>query len=631
MTASSCAKGRGTILSRTVVLFVVTAALALPLFGDQAATTARIVIGPNILVSRDGDVGHCETMIAANPKDPANLVGGSIVMIRPDGGSANKAYVSFDGGSTWADVAFPRELEHGGGDPQVGFGLTGTAYFVGLSDGMNFYRSEDGGRTWSAPILLGRGHDHEMLVTDHTFGPFAGRVYITDEADVPGSDELETLVMKRRVVLFRSADDGRSFVGPIEVARGDNTGLAAHNPLVLSDGALFIPMLSYPNYAVNKNADTWHMVFSLSSDGGVTFSAPSPIADIRFGGVRAMRSSQNSGRVDQVTGPVFAADWQGGRFRDRIYAAWTELDGDRFRLVASFSADRGATWSRPAPVDPAAPPDASEFQPMVAVNPDGVLGIFWYSTEGHPQRDRSDIYFTASVDGGQTFLPRRRVSSETSVPFGSGNLRPGPYVHEERGLVTAHFVSAMSRWPQGGDYIGMTAGSDGVFHPFWADGRSGTYQLYTAAVRVVEGVAQEAPTPAVPKQRASLSGKVTIAFDPISYDAGTREVLLPVRLQNTSQVPLYPPFEVELKELVHPYVAKSGEEVAVPEILNSANGTTGVGAIFDYSHALGDLDRLDPGAVTSAVVWRLRAASAVETDFYIGAEITGLVAKEASP
>src|SRR4030042_1100292 len=128
-------------------------------------SSARIEVGPNILVSRDGDIAHCETMIAANPTDPKNLLGGSIVMIRPDGGAANKAYVSFDGGSTWTDVTFPEEMEHGGGDPQVGFGITGTAFFVGLSNGMNFYRSEDKAKTWSKAVNLGRSHDHEMLIT----------------------------------------------------------------------------------------------------------------------------------------------------------------------------------------------------------------------------------------------------------------------------------------------------------------------------------------------------------------------------------------------------------------------------------------------------------------------------------
>jgi len=588
-------------------------------------SSARIEVGPNILVSRDGDIAHCETMIAANPTDPKNLLGGSIVMIRPDGGAANKAYVSFDGGSTWTDVTFPEEMEHGGGDPQVGFGITGTAYFVGLSKGMNFYRSEDGGKTWSKAVNLGRSHDHEMLITDHTYGPYAGRVYLTDESDVPGSKEIEDLQMRRRVVLFRSSDDGRSFIGPVEVARGNNTGLAAENLLVLSDGTLFIPMLEYPNYAIDKEASTWKAVFSLSTDGGVTFSSPRRIAEIPFGGVKVMRRIQGSGRVDQVAGTVFAVD-PGGKFRDRIYAAWTDLENDRYRLVLSWSGDRGATWSTPKPLDPGAPAYASQFQPMIAVNPEGVLGVYWYDTEGFPSRDRFDISFTASVDGGETFLPKTRVSSATSNPFGSGNLRPGPFVRTDRGLVTASFVSGMSRWPNGGDYIGMTAGTDGIFHPFWTDGRTGTYQLYTAAIRVRTD--SQPATPAPEKTAASLSDKVTLVFDPIQYDRQTQEVLLPVRLKNVSKEALYPPFKVEIKELAHPYSVKAHEEVDVPSILNAANGKTGVGATFDYSKALHDLESLEPEAVTDAILWRFKAASAVKTSFHVGAEVTGFVAKK---
>ena len=122
---------------------LVPAALASP----DAGPPPRIVVGPNILVSRDDDVTHYETMIAADPTDPKNLIGASITMTRPDGGAANKAYVSEDGGATWTDVSFPEEIEHGGGDPQVGFGANGTMFFVGLSNGMNFYRSEDHGKT----------------------------------------------------------------------------------------------------------------------------------------------------------------------------------------------------------------------------------------------------------------------------------------------------------------------------------------------------------------------------------------------------------------------------------------------------------------------------------------------------
>jgi hypothetical protein len=606
---------------------------AQPLAGAAAESggAPRIRVGPNVLVSRDGDVAHCETMIAANPRDAKNLIGGSITLTRPDGSAMNKAYFSKDGGATWTDVTFPEELEHGGGDPQVGFGATGTAYFMGLSKGMNFYRSEDGGKTWGEAVNLGAHHDHEMLAVDHTTGPYAGRIYVTDETDVPGSTEMEDLIMRRRVVLFRSSDDGRSFIGPIEIARGNDTGLAAENLLVLSDGALFIPMLEYPNYAKDKDAATWRLVFSLSMDGGVTFSPRRDIGTIRFGGAAAMLKARRSGRVDQMGGPVFAVDARGKKFRDRIYAAWTDYENDRYQLVLISSSDRGRTWTKPRPVVPDDPAGASQFQPMIAVNGDGVLGAFWYGTAAHPKRDGFDVLFAASLDGGASFLPAVKVATAPSKPVGGGNLRPGPFVRADRGMIVAQFLSGFSRWPNGGDYIGLTADADGLFHPFWADARGGTYQLYTAAIRIDGGEASAAAKPtsigAAPRRvPGNVTDRVTVLFDPVRYDAATGEVFLAARLKNTSKEKLYPPFRVEVKETVHPWEVKAKlDRTGQPQIVNASNGKTGVGAVFDYSDAVRGSDALEPDAVTDAVLWRLKTSSPSATDFHLGLEVTGSV------
>jgi len=296
--------------------------------------------------------------------------------------------------------------------------------------------------------------------------------------------------------------------------------------------------------------------------------------------------------------------------------------------VLTYSTDRGKTWSAPKPVDANPPSYASQFQPMIAVNSEGALGVFFYDTDGHPKRDSFDASFTVSLDGGQTFLPKKRVSSEASTPFGPGNLRPGPYVMSDRGMLITYYTSGVSRWPDGGDYIGLAADSDGVFHPFWSDARSGTYQLYTAAIRVPSGEKASTPPASSERTSTSITDRVTLVFDPIRFDPQSREVIAPVRLKNTSKETLYPPFKVEVKELIHPYMVKSHEEGSVPEILNSSNGKTGVGAVFDYSKALGDLDSLPPDAVTNAIPWRLKAASSVKTDFYVGSEVTGSVEKK---
>src|SRR5581483_9381739 len=137
MISQMCASS---VVSKKLLLAIAIAAFAFcSMSADNKASTpagGRMIIGPNILVSRDGDVPHCETMIAANPRDPKNLVGGSIVGTTESASFVTKPYVSFDGGAEWNDINLPTGSS---GDPQVGFGINGTAYFVGLNfEGMTF-------------------------------------------------------------------------------------------------------------------------------------------------------------------------------------------------------------------------------------------------------------------------------------------------------------------------------------------------------------------------------------------------------------------------------------------------------------------------------------------------------------
>src|SRR6476619_3038219 len=87
----------------------------------------RIAVGPNILVSYDGNVTHIEPHMAAHPNDPKKLVGSGIVNY--EYGSRVGSYASIDGGYTWRPAALPI-LD--AGDPQVAFGKTGTVLFAGL-------------------------------------------------------------------------------------------------------------------------------------------------------------------------------------------------------------------------------------------------------------------------------------------------------------------------------------------------------------------------------------------------------------------------------------------------------------------------------------------------------------------
>src|SRR5512146_320145 len=238
---------------------------------------AQVTVGPNVLASRDGNVPHVEMVIAANPRDPKNLVGAAITLTGAHGDWATKTYASLDGGITWTDSRFDAPHETGAFDPQVGFGIHGTAYFATLNlvkdekdntrAALLFYRSENGGKTWSRPTELGYSYDHEMLVTDHTLGHFAGRVYLSALYGYPNY----------RVGVFRSDDDGRTFIGPVEAASGGGkVGInTLSNIVLLRDGTLAIPYVDFEFDPVKaKNSRSSRLWLVTSNDGGVTFSAP---------------------------------------------------------------------------------------------------------------------------------------------------------------------------------------------------------------------------------------------------------------------------------------------------------------------------------------------------------------------
>ena len=68
------------IASAVIVAASAPAPLAQPRASGLAAP--RIDVGPNILVSHDGNVTHIEPHVGAHPNDPKKLVGSAIVNYR---------------------------------------------------------------------------------------------------------------------------------------------------------------------------------------------------------------------------------------------------------------------------------------------------------------------------------------------------------------------------------------------------------------------------------------------------------------------------------------------------------------------------------------------------------------------
>ena len=121
---------RRRVLSLGLAAALTAAGWLCPPSAAAAADAARIVVGPNMLASRDGDFPHVELVVAASPKNAKNLVGGAITYTRPEGGTANRAYATVDGGASWKASDFPEQMKWGSGDPYVAFTPAGVVVTI---------------------------------------------------------------------------------------------------------------------------------------------------------------------------------------------------------------------------------------------------------------------------------------------------------------------------------------------------------------------------------------------------------------------------------------------------------------------------------------------------------------------
>lgn len=584
-------------------------------FARSGSREDRLIVGCEATASPDGRYYHFE-ISAAGSRDSSALLAAAITGSRWSVGSVCKVYSSTDGGATWSDTEPLEQREFGGADPQVAFGPDRRAYFSALSSGpgdagtLDVYRSSDGGKTWAGPSHVGEasvGYDHDKIAVDWSSARFAGRTYVAALYSIP-----------YRIGVFTSDDGGMTFAGPVDAAVGPDTmGINVSRPVILSDGTLFVPFFDFPLNAPTTGAITSTIRFTVSTDGGCVYSTPREIGERRV-----VSGSPHSGEFD--TDPVFAVDRDSTEFADRLYAVWTDSLPGGSRIVLTSSSDRGAHWTVPRTVDDGGPPGSRQFQPTLAVNADGVVAVSWLDTRNTSQGSGYDAYITASNDGGRSFLPPRRLSSESSFPERSApDIRPTSWRSRLDGRRVTLFAPA-GRFEAGGDYCEMAVEKNGDFHPFWPDHRNGFSQVWTCPVRwgAVPPPAPDGLT------EVALDDELVLVFDPPSYEPSKMELRLPVHLRNISSRPVWGPVRVTIRAFGSGTGASYLENT--PEVLNSDNGSRGAGAAFDFSRALGDESRLNPGARSGQVTWIFRLKTPLKTpDLHIS--VTGRVLHDSSP
>jgi hypothetical protein len=407
------------------------------------------------------------------------------------------------------------------GDPSVGVDRKGTFFFANLADdaaghgAIAVNRSSDGGRTWSAGVIVqvDDGSDKEWLAV----GPDPNvksrdNVYVTWTSFQPAACQLR---------FGRSVDGGASFIAKtIFVPTSDPNPTHPQNCLQFSNpvvdqitGALYIPFLRFSN----SNQDFIQML--ISGDAGETFhfatfnisGAPDPtvmpvtqageftecgatrLANGRFSvNLRlTIHGTQNTGpgitglpryvNASRMTLQPAAAARDGV-----IYLAWSNSTSPVFgdahggsNVLFIRSEDGGATWTGPVTISPAVEGDIHHVLPALAIDEDpNDVHVTYYTQHSNTT---IDLDMANSHDRGASFPSDRTVrvtstSSDlppTNIPIPSAS-NPFAATNYDRQIAVCYAL---------GEYQSVTT-ANGSVYAAWGDMRN----LITEPVNVLNPI-----------------------------------------------------------------------------------------------------------------------------------------------
>ena len=366
-----------------------------------------------------------EPTVAVDPHNTQVVVAGSndYCAAIVNGDTWAGYYRSTDGGSNWQDSlvpGYPDDSSAAGlaspahsscaaaGDPSQAFDAEGRLFYAFIC----FNRSQpingsvyvarytgDGG-TYDRTVLVKRGTPSGQFLT----GLFQDKINLTvDQTAGPHSgnvyvawSQYNGFAPTNAVLFSRSTDHGLTFSRPIRVTPV-SLGTASFADLAVGpDGAVYLAFLTYPSSS-NPATDVW---LSKSTDGGASFGPPAHVAaiaifdSIEFSGNGA--SDCGDGPFACPTGLTFS------RFTTApavaadstgVHVVWNaELPGGQSKIFVRNSPD-GITWPTPASTLDTVP-FGHQWTPDIASDA-GTIDVVFYDS-------RADPSYSPSLPPGDT-------------------------------------------------------------------------------------------------------------------------------------------------------------------------------------------------------------------------------------
>jgi hypothetical protein len=461
-----------------------------------------------------------EPSLAMDPANAQHLVAGSNDEIQEppctnetpsscpfvDGVNTSGFYASFDGGATWpcqGVIDLHQYRRQSDGDPVQAFDSKGNAYYAQLAapfparknevnaggaEEVFVAKSTDGGCSYPTAVDVSGNSpavfdDKPGLAADsNADSPFHDNVYVawskfTGERPGGNGNGFGSV----QILFSRSTDGGQTWSVPTPLSQGHNNakngGRQGAQVAVVPDGTVYVVWTD-----TSKKQSVERM--AISHDGGRKFGpsvvippAPSELPEALPG---------SSFRLSP-TFPSISAGADGN-----VYVVWTNYLDGHGTVQLTRSTDGGETWS--APIAAGDVPGSSAYFASVTAGPTaGQVAIVFNALTDVPADTEPgagvtsfDAYVARSTDGGATFETPIKLSTASSDPDASSTNSLG-----------AQFL---------GDYV--TAVSDATHvYGVWTDTRNGATCARVADFRA--GTADEprtsSPTVRPPSATATSS------------------------------------------------------------------------------------------------------------------------------
>ena len=362
-----------------------------------------------------GDAGN-EPTLAISPVDPNRFVVGwrQFPAVNSDARYAGFAYSS-DGGLSWTNGGVldepPSVPNAQQSDPVLSVDSQGVFHYWSETFRPHFgqfiYASLDGGETWETPTAIEdpASGDKCWVTVDASGGIGDGHIYGGwNHFNLGGH------------CFVRSTDGGQSFSTPVRIADQGGTQWMLQFT-VGPDGEVYAAWrnmtrnLIYVTKSLRARDPNQEPLFDAFGSGG------------QYGLDRTIDASNDPGFLDvNPTGfhqIYIDIDRSDGPRRGWVYCLWSDNRNDAADIHFARSADGGFTWDTGFRVNDDGEGNI-QWMPAMSVAPDGRIDAVWYDTRNDPGPGTpwSEIFYSFSLDGGETWSPNRRVSDAFDTTIG---------------------------------------------------------------------------------------------------------------------------------------------------------------------------------------------------------------------